>query len=649
MDTGVAPGDDFFRYANGAWMRSTAIPPDRSDYGTNAILSELGQQRLEELIQGIARAPASLTSERRKIADYYNSFMDEEAIDRKGLKPLEPALRAIEAISNGQDLATALGHSLRADVDVLNNTNLYTPNLFGLWVASDLDDPRHYAPYLLQGGLGMPDRDFYLNPSPRMSELRSRYQAHIAAMLTLAGFPEASVKAARIYELEHRIAEAQWPRAQTQEVTLGNNHWTRTDLTSRAPGLQWQAFLSAAGLDHQRSFVVWQSTAIAALSALTASEPLDTWKDYLLFHSIEHAAPYLCRALSAEHFAFYGKVLAGIPTARPRWKRAVEATNHVLPDAIGKLYVQRYFVPASKRRAEEIANNVVRVFRSRVGQLEWMSPRTRLNAQKKLDALRIGIGYPAVWHDYSGLRVVRGDVLGNAERAELFEYHHELAKLGKRVNRGEWAISPQTVNAISLPVLNAINFPAALLQPPILDSTRPTAMDYGAIGALIGHEVSHSFDDQGSQFDASGRLRNWWTAEDLAHFRTVTARLEQQYDAYRPFADVAVDGKRTLSENIADVAGLFVALDAYRLAQGKVAQASLPGFSSDQLFFLSYAQKWRKTIREAALRQTLIVESHAPDEYRADAVRNLDAWYAAFDVRPDQRLYLSEQDRIRIW
>jgi putative endopeptidase len=648
MDRSVRPGDDFFAFANGGWLRATEIPPDRSDWGTLALLRERTVERTAALIRDAARQ-ASPDPQVRQIVDYYSTFMDEAAIERRGLAPLRPTLRAIEAIRDRRELAASLGATLRADVDALNNTNFHTPNLLGVWIAADLSDPTHYIPMLLQGGLEMPDRDYYLDASPHMAMVRSRYQAHIATVLALAHFSDAPAKAARIFDLERRIAAVHWSRADSEQVRKANNHWSRADFDRRAPGLDWQAFFAAAHLERVPRFVVWQPSALIGLSALTASEPLETWKDYLAFHALEHAAPYLPRAFVDEHFAFYDRVLSGTPQLPARWKRAVAATNAALGEAVGKLYVARYFPPSEKARAESMVRNLLAAYRQRIERIEWMAPQTRQRAEAKLATLEVSVGYPSTWRDYSALRVVPGDALGNALRAEVFQYQWSLGKLGRPVDRGEWVMTPQTVNAVNLPVLNAINFPAAWLQPPHFDPDRPAAMDYGATGTVIGHEISHSFDDQGALFDASGRLANWWTPADYAHFEAAGARLVAQFDQYRPFPDLAVNGRQTLSENIADVAGLAAAYDAYHLSLAGRVGTGLNGMTDDQLFFLSFAQSYRTKLREPALRQRIVTDGHAPPEYRADTVRNLDSWYSAFSVRPGMALYLAPAERVRIW
>jgi predicted metalloendopeptidase len=649
MDRSVKPGDSFFNYANGTWLKQTDIPADRSTYGAGAILIELTDRRVADLIQEAAKADAPAGSDLRKIGDYYASFMDSTAIDAAGLGPIQPTLDSISAIRDRKDLARVLGSTLRDDVDALNNTNFYTEHLLGLWVAQDLDDPTHYSPFLLQGGLGMPDRSYYLDSSSAMASIRGKYQEHVAAMLDLAGVPDAGAKAAAIVQLETGMAKAHWSRQESGNVSKGNNHWTRQEFGTKARGLDWETYFAAAGLDQATRFVVWQPSAVIGLSALVASEPLDTWKDYLTFHAIQSRVAFLPDAFGRQSFAFFGPVLSGAQKQRDRWKRGVSAANGALGFAVGRLYAARYFPPAEKARAQAMVANLIAAFGERIDHLEWMAPATKKEAKAKLAVLKVGVGYPDTWPDYAGLDIVKGDAYGNAERAQLFRYRRSLAKLDQPVNRSEWVMTPQTVIAVNLPALNALNFPAAILQPPYFDPTRPLAMDYGAIGAVIGHEISHSFDNQGALFDATGRLQNWWTPEDFRHFEASSAQLVKQYDGYRPFPDLAVKGQQTLGENIADVAGLAVAYDAYRRSLGGKAAPKVQGFSGDQQFFLSFAQSWRGKYREPALRNRILTDGHAPSEYRASTVRNIDAWYRTFDVKPGQTLYLAPAARVRVW
>ena len=649
MDKAVAPGANFFEYANGTWLKNTPIAPDQVSAGTGQQLMELTSRRTEGLIKAAAQSKAPAGSESRMVGDYYTTYLDEATIEAKGLRPLQPALDRIQALADRHALALALGGTVRADVDVLNATHLHTRNILGLWVAQDLDDPSRYSPFLLQGGLSLPDRDYYLNPAPRMAAIRVAYTAHITRLLQLAQIPDAPAKAEAILALETKIAQGHSSRATSSDVLKGNNHWTRQDFDTKAPGLDWQGFFQAAGLGSQTAFVVWHPTAVQGIAALAASESLDTWKAYLTFQALDHAAPFLPKAFVDEAFAFYGKTLSGTPELRARWKRGVDATSDALGEAVGKLYVARYFPASEKARVQAMVAQLIVAFGQRIDHLAWMAPATKAKAKAKLAALKVGVGYPDHWRDYTGLQVVKGDALGNAERAERFELTRNLNKLGRPVDRGEWVMNPQLVNAVNLPAMNALNFPAAILQPPYLDPKRPLAMDFGATGATIGHEISHSFDDEGALFDAEGRLNNWWTPEDLEHFKRSGDMLAQQFDGYRPFPDLSVNGRQCLSENIADVAGLACAYDAYRLALGKTPAKVVQGLTGDQQFFLSFAQSWRGKAREQALRRALITDGHAPAQFRALTVRNLDAWYAAFGVQPGQLLYLAPEARVKIW
>jgi putative endopeptidase len=649
MDTSVAPGQDFFRYANGAWLARTEIPADRSSFGTSEELEELCTQRTADLIRAAAASSPPAGSEARKIADYYSSFLDEDTIDRKGMAPLEAMLARIAAVKDRRALAHFLGTTLRADVDVLNATRLHTSNFLGLWVAQDLDDPTRYCPFLLQGGLDLPDREYYLDASERMVEIRRQFAEHVARMLGLAGVTNGAERAKHILALEISIARAHSSRADSEDVRKGNNHWPRKEFERRAPGMDWKAFFKAARLSSAPTFTVWQPEAVRGLAALVGNEPLEVWRDYLSFHAIDRAADYTPRAMASARFDFHGKVLSGTPEQKPRWKRAVDETDDVLGEAVGKLYVERYFPPGEKARAEAMVRNLIGAFSARIDNLEWMAPATKAKAKAKLATLRVGVGYPDRWRDYSGFEVRPGDAFGNRERAEHFEYDHNLAKLSKAVDRGEWVMTPQTIDAVNLPAMNALNFPAAILQPPFFDPKRPLAADYGATGAIIGHEISHSFDDQGALFDAQGRLANWWSDADYAHFQAAGEALAQQYNGYRPFPDVAVNGRQTLSENIADLAGLAVALDAFHLANTQGSDAAVGGLTGDQQFFVSYAQSWRTKQREAALRQQIVTDGHAPPEFRADTVRNLDSWYGAFPIQNGDALYLAPSARVHVW
>ncbi len=649
MDRSVRPGDDFVRYAGGRWFDRTVIPADRSGYGASSISAEVAERQVTAVVRGAAAAHAPAGSDLRRIADFYASFVDTTAITTAGLTPLQPQLARITAINDRTALARFIGATLRADVDVINDGALHTDNLFGLWVDQDFDDPARNSAALLQGGLAMPDRSYYLDTSPSMERIRKAYRTHVATMLSLAGIAEPELKADAILQLETRIAGTHWKREDSWDVVKGNNHWVRADFMKKAPGLDWDAFFSAARLGDIPVFVAWQPSAITGLSALAASEPLDAWKALLTYHAIEHAARVLPVAFDREAFAFFGRTLSGAPEQTPRAKRAIQATSAALGFAVGRLYVERYFPPSAKRRAEVMVAGIIRALDARIVRLAWMAPATKAEARAKLRTLRVSVGYPDQWPDYTGLDIAAGDAYGNAERLEQFQYDRNLAKLHRPTDRTEWSMTPQLVNAVNMPAMNAMNFPAAILQPPFFDPSRPEVMNYAAIGAVIGHEISHSFDNLGANFDAHGRLRNWWTPEDLAHFNAGAEQLVRQYDAYRPFPDLAVNGKLTLTENLADLAGLTAAYDAYRASLHGKKSPTIAGLTGDQQFFLSFAQIWRTKSRDAMLRQRVLTDGHSPAQYRTLTVRNIDAWYQAFGVRPGQAEYLAPGDRVRIW
>ncbi len=649
IDHSVKPGDDFYHYANGEWLKRTEIPPDRVEMDVWTKLADVGNKRMADLIAEIAKSNPPAGSATRKVADLYNSYMDEAGIEAKGLTPLRPHLDAIAAIKDKRELARALGQGLRADVDALNNTNYHTPNLFGLWVAPGFNDSDHYTGYLMQGGLQLYDREYYLSDSESMQKVREQYQKHIAVMLKLAGFSEPDARAARIVELEHAIAQTHRSLADSEDIHKADNTWTQADFPVKAPGLDWDEYFRAAGLSQQSSFIVWQPDAFTGESALVASASLDTWKDWLAYHLIENYGGVLPKALADERFAFFGTALSGAKQQRPRWQRGVFEVDGRLGDVVGQVYAQRYFSPEAKAEAEAMVANLIAAFRKRIEALSWMDATTKAEAEAKLSTLYVGVGYPETWHDYSNFEVKAGDIFGNIWRGSLADYQRQIARLGKDVDRHEWSMTPQTVNAVNLPLQNALNFPAAILQPPFFDPLAPAAANYGAIGTVIGHEISHTFDSEGAAFDSKGRVRNWWTADDLKHFEAATAQLAAQYDTYKPFPDLAVNGKQTLSENIADVAGIAAAYDGYRASlTGKT--APLQGdYSGDQQFFIAFGQNWGTKVREAALRQEVMTDPHSPDEYRAATVRNIDGWYAAFDVKAGEKLYLAPGERVRIW
>ncbi|MGY3266902.1 M13 family metallopeptidase [Lysobacter sp. HA35] len=647
MDRSVAPGDDFYAYANGGWMKTVEIPADRSSFNSFTQISLDTEKQVRDLIEGAAK-DKSASGDLRRIGDYYTAFMDEAGIEAKGTAPLKPALDAIAAINDRTTLSREFGSLLRADVDLLNNTDYYTDRPFGVWINQDIHDPSRNVPYFLQGGLGMPDRSYYLDP--KSAATKTAYQAHVQKMLDLAGIADSAAKAQRIVALETSIARVQATQEQTNDVQRGSqNVWTPEDFAKKAPGIDWSTFMQAAQLGSQKDFIVWQPEAITGIAKLAGSESIDTWKDYLTFHAIDRASSYLPKAFADESFAFYGHTLNGTPQQRDRWKRAVSTTSNVLGEAVGHEYVKRYVDPKTKERAETMVKNIVAAFGKRIDALAWMSPETKAAAKDKVNRLQVAVAYPDTWRDYGALTVKPDDAIGNAERAEAFDYQRELAKLSAKVTHDEWYMTPQTINAVNIPLENRLIFPAAILQPPFFDPNADDAVNYGAIGSVIGHEISHSFDNTGALFDAEGKLHNWWTPADFTKFDAAGQALAAQFSAYKPFPDLAINGKLNLGENIADVAGLATALDAYHLSlQGKQPQ-TLEGFTADQRFFLGFAQAWRGKARDEAMRNAVLTDVHSPGRYRAQTVRNNDDWYTAFDVKPGQALYLAPEKRVKVW
>ena len=649
IDKSVKPGDDFFHYANGEWIKRTEIPADRGSIGVFAELDQIASKRTAAIIEEAAKQGGAPGSSSRMIADLYNSYMNEDAIEKKGLTPIKPYLAAIDKIKDKKSLAHALGETLRADVDALNNTNYHTDNIFGLWVAPDFNDSDHYTAYLLQGGLELPDRDYYLSETPQMKELQSAYLKHVSNVFKLAGYSDPDARAARVMALEKAIAAVHVSLADSEDIHHANNPWKRADFNTNAPGLDWNEYFAAAGLTKQNQFIVWQPSAFKGEAALVQSTPIDSWKDLLAFHLLENYSGILPKAFAAERFNFWGKTLSGTPQQRPRWRRGVGVVNGLIGDEVGKIYAQKYFSPQAKAEAQDMVANIIAAFRKRIDGLTWMNPKTKAEAQEKLNTLYVGVGYPDKWHDYTGYEVKADDIFGNFWRGSLFEYHKQIARLGKDIDRHEWSMTPQTVNAVNLPLQNALNFPAAILEPPFFDAKANAAFNYGAIGSVIGHEISHTFDSEGAAFDSKGRVRNWWTPEDLAHFEAATKKLAEQYDAYEPFPGLHINGKQTLSENIADVAGLAAAYDGYKASLKGQPAPEQDGLTGDQQFFLAFGQAWASKTREPALRQQIATDPHSPGEYRTATVRNEDAWYPAFNVKPGDKLYLAPEDRVRIW
>ena len=646
MDRSVAPGDDFFGFTNGGWYKSTEIPADRSSLGIFQGIANEVNKRNAALI---TEAGKSNTPEAKMVGDYYTAFMDEAAIESRGLDPIKQDLSAIASIKNKVQLSGFLGSQLRADVDPLNATNYYTDRVFGLWVSADFNNPKINVPYLLQGGLGLPDRDVYLGTDDESKDTQEKYRTHIANVLRLANFSEPEAKASRIYDLEYKIAQTHATREDSGNVAKANNPWKMSDFAKTAPGMDWKAYFKSAGLASQRMVMIWHPSAIKGISSLVTSQDLDLWKEYLTFRAIERSSGLLPKAFAEESFNFNGKQLSGLRQQRPRNLRAIGSTSNALTDVVGKMYTEKYFPPRAKTEIQTLVKNIIAAFRERIDKLDWMSAETRAKAKAKVDTIYVGVGYPDKWRSYNGLKIMPDDALGNAQRVGLFNYKYQLSKLGKPVDKGEWWMAAQVVNAVNYPLQNALSFPAAILNPPFFDMNADPVVNYGSIGSVIGHEISHSFDATGSLFDAEGKYQNWWTPQDLEHFQNAARMLAEQFDTYEPLPGLHVNGKLTLDENIADLAGLSAAYDGYRAAYGGKEAPTINGLTGDQRFFIAYGQAHRGKLRPELLKSIVMTDGHAPYEYRADTVRNMDSWYKAFDVQPGRKLYLAPEARVKVW
>jgi predicted metalloendopeptidase len=646
VDNSIRPGDDFYRYANGRWLRANTIPVGQSSYDNRAFMAERTSQQVRDLIQNAASAHANKGNLLQKVGDYYASFRDQSSIEAKGFSPLDDEMARIAAISDRKSLSAYLGTTLNSEVEGLTAN---ADHVFGIWINQGFEDSHHNLPHIWQGGLGLPDRDDYLDSSPKAAELRTQYKAHIKTVLMLLGDTDAEKKAVRILSFETRIAQAFAPDSDATDVFKQNNPWTRADFDSKAPGLDWDAYFQSAGLAEQRNFVIWQPSAVIGVSALARSENIDVWKDYLRFHLLEHYASVLPKALTAEHFALYGTVLSGAQQQPDRTQEAIAATNGALGQAVGQLFVERYFPAAAKARAQAMVRDLITVYRGRISNLSWMSPKAKQKALAKLNALQVIVGYPDLWIDYSSLDIVSGDAFGNMRRAEAFNRSRNLAKLKQPVDPIEWPINPQLPGAVIMFSPNAEFFSAAILQPPYFDWQGDSAANYGSAGAAMAHEITHSFDELGNIYDEQGCLGAWWTAEDHARYLEAAEKLVEQFNRYCPLAGLCVNGKQVLSENSADLAGLLVAHDAYVLSLKGKTDVSIDGLSGEQRFFLAFARRWRKLQTETSLRQQLKTDTHSPGEYRSKTVRNVDGWYDTYKVGPNDELYLKPADRVKVW
>lgn len=644
FDRGVRPQDNFFDYTNGVWIETTTIPADKSNYGAFTRLADAAEAHLRAIIEEAAAEPAPAAgSAEQKIGDFYRSFMDVERVDALGVAPLADELARIEAIDDREALAAYLGSMLR----------LAVAGPLAFYINQDSKRTSEYIVWFTQAGLGLPDRDFYFREGAAAAALRDDYAAYLAGLYELAGL-EAGEEAARaadaVMGLETRIAEAHWTRVRNRDRDATYNKLTRDELVAAMEGFELAAYLSAAGIEGQSAFVVRQPDYVEALDDIVAETPLEVWKDYLRARLLSSAAPYLSRDFVNARFDFYGRKLSGIEAIEPRWKRAVQSADAAMGELIGQIYVERHFGPEARARMDELVANLKKAFRLSIDRLEWMTDETKAEARDKLARFTTKIGYPDTWKDYSALEIRAGDLLGNMARAAEWDYRYDLAKLDGPVDRGEWFMTPQTVNAYYNPSMNEIVFPAAILQPPFFNVAADDAVNYGAIGAVIGHEISHGFDDQGRKSDGHGRLRNWWTEVDEREFGRRAQGLVEQYDEFSPLPGEHVNGELTLGENIADLAGLTVAYRAYRLSLGGAEPPVIDGMTGAQRFFTGWSQVWRRKYRKSELKRRLVTDVHSPSEYRVIGVlRNMPEFHRAFGVESGDGMYLPPDERVAIW
>ncbi|HEU4628606.1 MAG TPA: M13 family metallopeptidase [Gemmatimonadaceae bacterium] len=641
FDTSVRPQDDFFRYVNGSWLKSTEIPADKPRYGAFDQLRDESDAALRGIIeQAAAATDAPAGSDLQKIGDYYRAYMDTTRLEQLGLTPLRDELARVRALDGQAGIPALAAHLARIGVRAP----------YGVYVRQDLKDATRYVAYVGQSGLGLPDRDYYLKDGQKFDDARAAYVTYMTALLRAAGDAQAEASARAVLQLEHALAERQWERVRLRDPQAGYNPHTLAQLDTLAPRLAWSSYLTATGTAESPTFIVGQPDYLRALDAIVAATPVETWRSYFTVRLLDAFAPYLNRSLADAAFAFHGKALTGVEQQRPRWQRGVNAVEGAMGMLVGKQYVAKYFPPAYKAHMERLVDNLLAAYKAGIDQLDWMSPATKAQAQDKLAHFTVKIGYPDKWRDYSGLEVKPGDLVGNVIRSNQFDWEYMVDKLGEPVDRTEWGMTPQTVNAYYNPVMNEIVFPAAILQPPFFDPEADDAVNYGGIVAVIGHEVSHGFDDQGSQFDGEGNLRDWFTAADKQAFKARTEALAAQYDALAPLEGAHVNGHLTLGENIGDLSGLSMAYKAYHMSLGGREAPVIGGLTGDQRFFIGWAQVWRELNRDDYLRQRLLTDPHSPAMYRTNQVlRNMPAFAEAWGVKPGDGMYLPPAERVKIW
>lgn len=640
FDMATAAGDDFYRHVNGTWLKNTPIPGDKSNYGAFTVLADEAEANLRTLIESAAAEGAPAGSDSQKVGDYFGSFMDEPRLEQLGAAPIQPTLQQIAAVASKDDLLV-----LTAD---LNRIGVQIPA--GIYINNDEMQSDQYITYIAQSGIGLPDRDWYLSTDNEThQQARTAYAAYITKVLGLAGYPRAAEAAESVLDIETQIAEAHWDRVKNRQAELTYNKMTLDDLKSSAGGIDWQALLQGLGVT-ETSYVVQQPSFIETLSTIWTEVPLQAWQDYYSFKTVDAFAFYMSDAFVQAQFDFEGRVLGGQTEMEPRWKRGVGAVDSALGEVVGKLYVQNYFQEASKQRMDQLIENLRAAFKTGIDELEWMTPATKVQAQDKLAKFNTKIGYPDSWKDYSALTVDATDLVGNVMRSRRVEHQREVDKLGKPINRDEWFMTPHTVNAYYNPPMNEVVFPAAILQPPFFNVQADDAVNYGGIGAVIGHEFSHGFDDQGRKYDGNGNLRDWWTEADAAAFSERANNLVAQYNQFEVLPGKFLNGEFTLGENIGDLSGLAVAYRAYKMSLNGQEDEVIDGFTGDQRFFIGWAQVWRRLYRDENLEVRLTSDPHSHSEARANGVlRNFEPWYQAFNVQPGNKLYLPPEQRVKIW
>ncbi len=641
FDTAVRPQDDLYRHVNGGWLSKTDIPADKASYGGFVEANDRTQDQLRALVEAAAKAPGAAGTPQQKIGDFFTAFMDEAKADSLGITPLAGEFARIDAIATKGDLSAYFARQLKLGIGgaVIQGG-----------VEGDAQEPTRSVLYLSQGGIGLPDRDYYLKPDAKLKDIRAKYVDYVAQMLTAAQVPDAKAAAAGVMALETSLARAHWTNVENRDAVKTYNRVAVKDLAARFPGLDWAAWTAELGVANAPHLIVSQPSFFAALAKTVGSTPIDRWKAHLKFHAVDRFAPYLSGALVNTRFDFRGKTLQGIQTLQPRWRRALTNMDSTLGELLGQVYVEKHFSPAAKARMDQLVENLRASFKEGIDGLEWMSPETKKEAQAKLAAFRPKIGYPTKWRDYSAVEIRKDDLIGNMMRAIEADAAFQLAKVGKDVDPEEWGMTPQTINAYYNPIRNEIVFPAAILQPPFFDMAADDAMNYGAIGAVIGHEMGHGFDDQGRRFDSKGVLRDWWTAKDGDEFMRRAKGLSAYYGAKEPIPGVKVNGDLTLGENIGDLTGLVIAHRAYQMSLGGKPAPVMDGLSGDERFFAGWAQAWRAKIRDEALRNQVMADPHAPDQVRGNGpLPHVDAFYTAFDVKPTDKLFLAPEARVRIW